>query len=259
LNLSSEEQENIVNRGISDKVVIIAGASSGIGEATVRRLAQEGAKLVIGARREDRLRKLAESLPGAAIEYRSADVANISDMESLAKLALDKYGRIDAMFNNAGVMPTANLSERRFSEWKMMLDINVMGVLNGIAAVLPIMREQKSGHILATDSVAGHVVYPGSAVYCGTKFAVRAIMEGLRQEERENNIRSTIISPGLVNTELYTTISDKEFGEALRNASAIPGIGLTSDDVADAVAFALSTPGTVAVSEIILRPAMQPL
>ncbi|MEZ4647642.1 MAG: SDR family oxidoreductase [Candidatus Eisenbacteria bacterium] len=178
-------------------------------------------------------------------------------MEALAKAALDKHGRIDAIYNNAGVMPTANLSELHRDEWKMMLEINIMGVLNGIAAVLPTMKKQKSGHIIATDSVAGHVVYPGSAVYCGTKFAVRAIMEGLRQEERESNIRSTIISPGLVNTELYTTIADKEFGESLRKASEIPGVGLTPDDVAAAVAYALGTPDTVAISEILMRPTMQ--
>ncbi|MCA9753266.1 MAG: SDR family oxidoreductase, partial [Gemmatimonadetes bacterium] len=166
---------------------------------------------------------------------------------------------IDAIFNNAGVMPTGNLSEVRRDEWKSMLDINILGVLNGIAAVLPAMKAQKSGHILATDSVAGHVVYPGSAVYCGTKFAVRAIMEGLRQEERENNIRSTIVSPGLVNTELYTTIADKGVGESLRKASEIPGVGLTPQDVAGAVAYAIGTPDTVAVSEIILRPTKQPI
>jgi len=237
--------------------VIIAGASSGIGEAATRRLARDGARLVIGARREERLKELAASLPEADIVYRTADVTNPADMEGLAQAALDKHGRIDAIFNNAGVMPTANLRDFHRDEWKQMLDINIMGVLNGIAAVLPAMKEQKSGHILATDSVAGHVVYPGSAVYCGTKFAVRAIMEGLRQEERESNIRSTIISPGLVDTELYTTISDKEFGEALNKASKIPGVGLTPDDVAEAVAYAIGTPATVAVSEIIIRPTNQ--
>lgn len=242
---------------IKDKVVIIAGASSGIGEATVRKLAAQGARLVIGARREDRLKSLADSLAGAGIKYRSADVTKSEDMEELAEIALSSYGRIDAIYNNAGVMPTANLSELHRDEWRMMLDINIMGVLNGIAAVLPTMRKQKSGQIIATDSVAGHVVYPGSAVYCGTKFAVRAIMEGLRQEERENNIRSTIISPGLVNTELYQTIGDKTFGESLRKASEIPGIGLTAEDVANAVAYAVGTPATVAVSEIIIRPTNQ--
>lgn len=242
---------------IKDKVIIISGASSGIGEATTCRLAKEGAKLVIGARREDRLKELADSLPDAEISYQVADVTKPEDMESLAKLALDKYGRIDVIYNNAGVMPTANLSEIHRDEWKLMLDINIMGVLNGIAAVLPTMKQQKSGHIITTDSVAGHVVYPGSAVYCGTKFAVRAIMEGLRQEERENNIRSTIISPGLVNTELYKTIRDPQVGETLRKASEIPGIGLTPEQIADAVAYAISTPDTVAVSEIIIRPTNQ--
>lgn len=246
-----------MSNGIEDKVVIIAGASSGIGEATTRRLAEAGAKLVIGARREQKLRQLAESLPDADISYRVADVSKPEDMEGLAELALEKHGRIDVIFNNAGVMPTANLNEIHRDEWKMMLDINIMGVLNGIAAVLPTMKKQKSGHIIATDSVAGHVVYPGSAVYCGTKFAVRAIMEGLRQEEREDNIRSTIVSPGLVNTELYRTISDKEFGESLRKASEIPGIGLSAEDVAEAVAYAVGTPDTVAVSEIIIRPTKQ--
>ena len=246
-----------MSQAIQDKVIIITGASSGIGEATTRRLAEDGAKLVIGARREGRLKQLAESLPDAEIAYRATDVVDPADMEALAKLALDRYGRIDAVFNNAGVMPTAKLSEVHRDEWKMMLDVNVMGVLNGIAAVLPTMKQQKSGHILATDSVAGHVVYPGSAVYCGTKFAVRAIMEGLRQEEREDNIRSTIISPGLVDTELYTTISDEAAARSIKEASKIPGVGLTAADVAEAVAYAVATPATVAVSEIILRPTHQ--
>jgi len=246
-----------MSHGVENKVILIAGASSGIGEATTRRLAEDGARLVVGARREERLKQLAESLPGTDIAYHVADVTRPDDMERLAQLALETHGRIDAIFNNAGIMPTGNLSELRRDEWRRMLDTNIMGVLNGIAAVLPAMRRQKSGHILATDSVAGHVVYPGSAVYCGTKFAVRAIMEGLRQEERENNIRSTLISPGLVNTELYKTIADKELGESLRKASEIPGVGLTSDDVAEAVAYVLGTHDGVAVSEIVLRPTNQ--
>ncbi|MCA9704310.1 MAG: SDR family oxidoreductase [Myxococcales bacterium] len=248
-----------MSNGIENKVIIIAGASSGIGAATTRRLAKAGARLVIGARRQDRLKALADSLPDADVTYQAADVTKPEDMESLAKLALQRHGRIDAMFNNAGVMPTASLSEIHREEWRMMLDINIMGVLNGIAAVLPTMKEQKSGHIITTDSVAGHVVYPGSAVYCGTKFAVRAIMEGLRQEERESGIRSTIISPGLVNTELYRTIGDPRVGEALKSASEVPGIGLTADDVASAVEYAVGTPDTVAVSEIIIRPTRQPI
>lgn len=138
-----------------------------------------------------------------------------------------------------------------------MLDINIMGVLNGIAAVLPIMKKQQSGHIITTDSIAGHVVYPGSAVYCGTKFAVRAIMEGLRQEERENNLRSTIISPGAVDTELYLTSQNPEVQESLKNNQRKEGFGMKSSDIAEAVAYAISTPETVAVSEIMIRPTKQ--
>jgi NADP-dependent 3-hydroxy acid dehydrogenase YdfG len=242
---------------IQGKVVIIMGASSGIGEATTKKLAHEGAKLVISARRDDRLKALVESLPNDEISYAVADVTNKEEVQAVVDLAMEKYGRVDVLYNNAGVMPTAPLSETRFDEWRQMLDINIMGVLNGIAAVLPIMKNQQSGQIIATDSIAGHVVYPGSAVYCGTKFAVRAIMEGLRQEERENNIRSTIISPGLVDTELYTTVNDPVNREWLKNNAKIPGVGLKPSDVADAVAYAISTPVTVAVSEIVIRPTKQ--
>lgn len=239
----------------NQKVVVIMGASSGIGEATVRKLAGRGAKLVIAARREDHLRRIKESLPDADIVFRAADVSRFEQVQAVVDLAMEAYGRVDVLYNNAGIMPTANLSETRRDEWQQMLDINIMGVLNGIAAVLPIMREQKSGHIIATDSVAGHVVYPGSAVYCATKFAVRAIMEGLRQEERVNNIKSTIISPGAVLTELYKTINDKEESEAIYRMQK--EIGLTAEDIADAVAFVIDTPDRMSVSDMIIRPTLQ--
>jgi NADP-dependent 3-hydroxy acid dehydrogenase YdfG len=242
---------------IQGKVVIIMGASSGIGEATTKKLAHEGAKLVISARRDDRLKALVESLPNDEISYAVGDVTNKEEVQAVVDLAMEKYCRVDVLYNNAGIMPTAPLSEKRYDEWRQMLDLNIMGVLNGIAAVLPIMKKQQSGQIIATDSIAGHVVYPGSAVYYGTKFAVRAIMEGLRQEERENNIRSTIISPGLVDTELYTTVNDPVNREWLKNNAKIPGVGLKPSDVADAVAYAISTPVTVAVSEIVIRPTKQ--
>lgn len=242
---------------IEGKVVVIMGASSGIGEATTKKLAEEGARLVIAARREDRLKALAQSLPNAEISYLVADVSNKEEVQAVIDLAIEEYGRVDVLFNNAGVMPTAPLSESRFDEWRQMLDINIMGVLNGIAAVLPVMKKQQSGHIISTDSIAGHVVYPGSAVYCGTKFAVRAIMEGLRQEERENNLRSTIISPGAVDTELYLTSKDPETQEWLKNNQSTEGFGLKSSDIADAIAYAISTPETVAVSEIMIRPTKQ--
>lgn len=240
---------------IKDKVVIIMGASSGIGEATAKKLAQEGAKLVIAARREDRLKALVESLPNAEISYVVADVTNNEEVQAVVDLTVEKYGRVDVLFNNAGIMPTAPLVEGHRDEWKQMLEINIMGVLNGIAAVLPIMEKQKSGHMISTDSVAGHVVYPDSAVYCGTKFAVRAIMEGLRQEQRENNIKSTMISPGAVQTELYKTISDKKVSDELHKAQR--EWGLSSEDIATAVVFAIDTPDRMAISDMIVRPTTQ--
>lgn len=240
---------------LKDKVIIIMGASSGIGEATVRKIAEKGGKQVIAARREDKLKAIADSLPDAEIRYMAADVSKYEDVEKVVKLAVDTYGRVDVIFNNAGIMPTGNLIEAHREEWKKMLDINIMGVLNGISAVLPIMQKQQSGHIIATDSVAGHVVYPGSAVYCGTKFAVRAIMEGLRQEERVNNIKSTIVSPGSVNTDLYKTISDKTAQEALFKLQG--EIGMSPEDIAEAVVYVIETPPNVSVSNIIIRPTKQ--
>lgn len=227
-------------------------ASSGIGEATAQKLAETGAKLVVAARREDRLKTLVESLPNADISYVVADVTDKDQVQAVVDLALEKYGRVDVLFNNAGVMPQAPLAEKRYEEWQQTVDINVMGVLNGIAAVLPIMKKQQTGHIITTSSEAGHMVFPGGAVYCGTKTAVIAIMEGLRQEERENNIRSTVISPGTVDTELHNTINDPErrkWTEDLQHK-----IGLKSSDVADAVVYAIGTPETVTVSEIVLLP-----
>lgn len=237
---------------LENKVIIIMGASSGIGEATTKMLAEKRAKLVIAARRTERLKQLKESLPFATIDYLSADVTNMEDVQKVADFALEKYGRIDVLYNNAGIMPTGPLVEARRDEWQQMIDINIMGVLNGIAAVLPTMVAQKSGHIIATDSVAGYVVIPNSAVYCGTKFAVRAIMEGVRQEQRLNNIKSTIISPGAVATELYTTISDKEVAQKLHEDQVANG--LTAEDVASAVVFAIDTPERMSVSDMIVRP-----
>ncbi|KAF1296774.1 oxidoreductase [Enterococcus sp. JM4C] len=242
-------------RTLKEKVIIIMGASSGIGEATARLLAERGAKLVIAARREERLKAIKESYPQAEIYYQVADVTKYDEVQQVIDLAMEKFGRIDVLYNNAGIMPLAPLSEGRRDEWQAMLNINVMGVLNGISAVLPVMIQQKSGHIIATDSVAGHVVYPDSAVYCGTKYAVRAIMEGLRQEHREDLIKSTIISPGAVATELYTTISDKEVAEALHQSQMESG--LTSEDIAEAVVFAIDTPERMSVSNMIIRPTTQ--
>ncbi|WP_102275549.1 SDR family oxidoreductase [Cytobacillus massiliigabonensis] len=243
---------------IQDKVVVIMGASSGIGEATTRKLAQEGAKLIIAARREERLKEIKDSIPEANLYYKAADVSNYEEVKNVIDLAMEKFGRVDVLFNNAAIMPTGPLVEARRDEWKQMLDINVMGVLNGIAATLPIMVEQQSGHIISTASVAGHVVYPNSAVYCGTKFAVRAIMEGLRQEHRLDNIRSTIISPGTVATELAGSIKKDDLREAeLEYQKSIDP--LQSEDVAKTVAFVIEASEHVSVSEMIVRPTQQPL
>ena len=244
-----------MSNSLKEKVVVIMGASSGIGEATARLLAERGAKIVIAARREKKLKEIKDSLPEAKLIYKTADVSKYEDVKHVIDYAMSEFGRVDVLYNNAGIMPTAPLAELRRDEWQKMLDINVMGVLNGIAAVLPIMIQQKSGHIISTDSVAGHVVYPNSAVYCGTKFAVRAIMEGLRQEQLQNNIKSTIISPGAVETELYNTISDKRVAHALHEQQI--KTGLKSEDIASAVVYAIDTPDRMVISDMIIRPISQ--
>lgn len=238
------------------KVILITGASSGIGEATTKKLALKGEKVIMFARRESELKRIADSVPNTEISYVVGNVSNYADIETMVNRAMEKYGRVDVLFNNAGVMPTAPLVEGRRNEWQDMLDINVTGVLNGIAAALPIMVKQKSGHIITTDSVAGHVVYPGSAVYCGTKFMVRAVMEGLRQEHLNDNIKSTIISPGAVKTNLLSTINDDSVVEQLKQFfEAIDA--LKPEQVADAVVFAIDTDPNVSISEILLRPTKQ--
>ncbi|HLO52078.1 MAG TPA: SDR family oxidoreductase, partial [Kamptonema sp.] len=194
---------------IQNKVVIITGASSGLGEATAQRLGANGAKLMLAARREDRLKELVDAIAksGGTASYRVTDVIDRAQVESLAQETLTTYGRIDVLINNAGLMPLSPLDQVKVEEWDRTIDVNIKGVLYGIAAVLPIMRQQKSGHIINVSSVAGHKVFSGSAVYCATKYAVRAISEGLRLESN-GEIRSTNISPGAVATELTTTITD---------------------------------------------------
>lgn len=240
---------------IKDKIILIMSASSGIGAATTKKLAKEDAKLVIAARREDRLKKIVRELHGLSVDYVTADVRKFEDVEKVVNFAKEKFGKIYVLFNDAGIMPTAPLSDCRRDEWKNMLDINVMGVLNGIDAVLPTMIGQKNGQIIATDSVAGHVVYPNSAVYYGTKYAVRAIIEGLRQEQKENNIRSTIISPCSVDTELYLTINDPKGKEQM--LAGQKSYRLQPENVADAIAYAISQPENVTISEVLIRPTLQ--
>ncbi|MEH1923902.1 SDR family oxidoreductase [Nostoc sp.] len=242
---------------IQNKVVIITGASSGLGEATAKRLAASGAKLMLAARREDRLKDLVAAIAksGGTATYQVTDVTDRSEVEALAKETLSTYSRIDVLINNAGLMPLSPLDQVKVEEWDRMIDVNIKGVLYGIAAVLPIMRQQKSGHIINLSSVAGHKVFPGSAVYCATKYAVRAISEGLRLESN-GEIRSTNISPGAVATELTTTITDKDTAAGIDQLYAI---AINADAIARAIAYAIEQPNDVDVNEIIIRPTRQEL
>lgn len=243
---------------IQDKVVIITGASSGIGEATAKELASNGAKLVLIARREDRLKKLQEEIQnnGGQVIYKVADVTSHEQMEELAAYTLDQFGKIDVLVNNAGIMPQAFLFKKNVDEWDKMIDVNIKGVLYAIAAVLPSMRDRKSGHIINLSSVAGHNIYPGGTVYCGTKHAVRAISEGLRQEEAMSgtNIRVTNVSPGAVSSELLETTSDSEMKAGL---DEFYKTAIDADSIARTIAFAIKQPSDVAINEMIIRPTVQ--
>ncbi|MBD2247124.1 SDR family oxidoreductase [Nostoc sp. FACHB-888] len=242
---------------IQNKVVIITGASSGLGEATAKRLAASGAKLMLAARREDRLKELVAAITksGGTAIYRVTDVVNRAQVQTLARETLTTYGRIDVLINNAGLMPLSPLDQVKVEEWDQMIDVNIKGVLYGIAAVLPIMRQQKSGHVINLSSVAGHKVFPGSAVYCATKYAVRAISEGLRLESN-GEIRSTNISPGAVATELTTTITDKDTAAGINQLYAL---AIDADAIARAIAYTIEQPSDVDVNEIIIRPTRQEL
>ena len=233
---------------VIDKTVLISGASSGIGEATVRELAGRGARLFIGARRTDRLEALAAEL-GANVAWHALDVTDAAGFAAFADAAEARFGRVDVLINNAGVMPLSLLAALKQDEWTRMIDVNVHGVLNGIAAVLPRFITQKAGHIVNVASIAAHFVMPSAAVYCATKHAVWAITEGLRQEH--DDIRTTIISPGVVATELGNDITDLDIATALttwRQKS------LTPDVIARAIRYALEQPEGVDINEIIVRP-----
>lgn len=237
---------------ISEKVVVITGASSGIGEDAARQLAKKGARLMLGARREDRLQALTDEIVsnGGQAAYRVTDVTSHSEVQALVDAAVEQFGPVDVLINNAGLMPLSFLSQCKVDEWDRMVDVNIKGVLYGIAAVLPAMTERKSGHIINLASVAGHEVFPTGAVYCGTKHAVRAISEGLRQENRVG-VRTTIISPGPVKTELPATISTGRIADSV-NKSYESAIDVQA--ISDAIIFALEQPGNVDVNEILVRP-----
>lgn len=241
------------------KVVIITGASSGIGEATAKELARCGMKIMLAARREERLEKLQQDIQNAGGEasYKTTDVTSKSDMEALAKATLDTYGQIDVLINNAGLMPLSFINKLKVDEWDRMIDVNIKGVLYGIAAVYKHMEERNEGHIINVSSIAGHEIFPSSAVYSATKFAVRVITEGLRKELRpEQNIRTTIISPGAVATELTQTITDQDVISMFSKQGGLEP--LKGEDIARAIRYAIEQPTSVSINEIIVRPSTQP-
>jgi len=246
-----------MHHNIEGKVVVITGASSGLGEATARLLSAQGASVVLGARRIDRLRVLADELSrrgGKALAV-PTDVVQCDQVKRLVDAAVQTYRRIDVMINNAGLMPQALLERLKIDEWNRMIDVNIKGVLYGIAAALPHMKQQKAGHFINVSSVAGHRVGPGFAVYAATKYAVRALSEGLRQEVKPYNIRTTVISPGAVATELPNTVTDPQAAERIRKFYA--EVAIPAESFARAVAFAMSQPEEVDVNEILFRPTRQ--
>ncbi|MEJ6399930.1 SDR family oxidoreductase [Nicoliella lavandulae] len=240
---------------LKDKVIVITGASSGMGAATTKLAVDEGAKLVIGARNADKLAALKNSTSHPEnVITQVTDVYELDQVEALVKTAVDEFGQLDIIYNNAGIMPQDTIANSDPKSWQQMVDTNIIGVLNGIKASLPYMHKQGHGLIMATDSVAGHVLYPGSATYNGTKFAVRAIMEGLRQEEHANGIKSGIISPGAVNTNLFDSVGNQEIEANLRKMAEDNSMVLSAEDVAHAAIYMMSQPATVDVNEIIVRP-----
>ncbi|GAE29363.1 SDR family oxidoreductase [Halalkalibacter hemicellulosilyticus] len=240
---------------VSGKVIIITGASSGIGEATARLLAQQGAHVIIGARRLDRLEALAKSIreEGGSVEFQQLDVTDPNQMQAIIQLALNQFGHIDVIINNAGVMPLSLLEVLKVDEWNRMIDVNIRGVLHGIAAGLPIMQKQGFGQFINIASIGAYSVVPTATVYCATKYAVRAITEGLRQEVGQN-IRVTLVSPGVTESELADSISDDETREFMKEyrRNAIPASAISR-----AIAYAIEQPDDVDVNELVVRPTAQ--
>ncbi|MEZ6132155.1 MAG: SDR family oxidoreductase [Planctomycetaceae bacterium] len=247
------------SQNIKGKVVVITGASSGLGEATARLLSAEGATVVLAARRAERIEALAAELAGKGGKALAVttDVTNRQQVQDLVDKAVEAFGRIDVMLNNAGLMPLAPLEDLKTDEWDQMIDVNFKGVLNGIAAALPHMKEQKSGHFINVSSVYGHKLGPAATVYCATKFAVRALSEGLRQEVKPYNIRTTVISPGAVATELLEHISDETIQSQTKDF--VNQIAVPAETFARMVAFAINEPANVDVNEILFRPTAQPI
>lgn len=245
---------------IKDKVVIITGASSGIGEASAKLLASKGAKVILGARREDQLRQLVDAIQSAGGQavYQVMDVVNSSDNAQIVELAKETFGGVDVIFLNAGIMPNSPLSALKTDEWNQTVDVNIKGVLNGIAAVLPMFISQKSGHIIATSSVAGLKAYPGGAVYGGTKWFVRDFMEVLRMEsaQERTNIRTATIYPAAINTQLLGQITNPDIVEQM--TQLYEQYSISPDRVANVVAFAIDQPEDTSMNEFTIGPTTQP-
>lgn len=242
---------------IAGKVIVITGASSGVGESTARLLARSGAKVVLGARRKERIDAIVKDIAaagGSALGFKT-DVTRRGDVEALVRGALENHDRIDAIVNNSGIMPIAPLAALKVEEWDRMIDVNIKGLLYGVAAALPIMQKQKQGHIINIASVLGFKVFaPGGTVYSATKFAVRAVTEGLRIELKADNIRCTLISPGVVATELPESSSDEATRKNLRE---LYKMAIPSDSIARAIAYAVEQPAEVDINEIVIRPTAQ--
>ncbi|UUD64732.1 SDR family oxidoreductase [Pseudomonas seleniipraecipitans] len=237
---------------IQEKVVLITGASSGIGEGCARLLAEKGARVVLGARRVERLQQLVEQIQAAGGKAiaRRLDVTDAADVQAFVDAAMTEYGRVDVLLNNAGVMPLSMIEALKLDEWNQMIDVNIRGVLHGIAAALPVMQKQRSGQIINVASIGAYRVSPTAAVYCATKYAVRAISDGLRQEVG-GDIRVTLVSPGVVESELAETISDEGAREAMREFRKV---AISPEAIARAVAYAIEQPADVDVSELVIRP-----
>jgi len=246
-----------MSNGIAGKVVVITGASSGLGECTARHLSSLGAIVVLGARRAEKLESLVAEISnngGQALAV-TTDVTKKQQVEALLQIAVEKYGRVDVVLNNAGLMQQSRLDSLKTDEWDDMIDVNIKGTLYGIAAALPYMQAQKSGHIINVSSVAGHKVTPAGSVYCATKHAVRAISEGLRSEVKDWGLRTTIISPGAVATELTDHITEKDIGLGMREFYKQHAVG--ADSFARIVEFAIQQPSNIDINEILYRPTSQ--
>jgi NADP-dependent 3-hydroxy acid dehydrogenase YdfG len=245
------------NKNLSGKVAVITGASSGIGKAIAIHFANQGVMVSLGARRVDKLEELASLIKSSSgqVTLFATDVTQKETVEGLIRHTLDTFGKVDVMINNAGVMLLSKLEELRFEEWNAMIDTNLRGTLYGIGAALPYFKARKEGHFINLSSLSGHRVDPTSAVYSATKFAVRALSEGLRQEVKPSHIRTTIISPGVIQSELTQAITDPYAKEMVKGMESM---AISPDAVAHAVAYAMSQPQDIDISEMIIHPTAQP-